>query len=339
MTLRRTILLIAPLLTLAIPSGHARPESPLSGVNLAGGEFNAGRRPGLYGRDYIYPDAEVARPFLEQGLKIVRVPVLWERLQPTPLQPLDTREIRRLDKALATLSRFRIVILDLHNYARRDGVRLDQLPNGAAMLADLWTRLADRYRRQPHIAFGLMNEPYGIDARHWRTMVDRSVAAIRQTGAENLVLIPGTRWTGAHSWMVGGAASNAAAFAGFRDPANHYAFELHQYVDTDSSGTKSDCVSDTIAGNRLQAATNWLRREGHRGFLGEFGAGPSPACLAALGGLLDHMQDNADVWMGWAYWAGGGWWGRYPFSIQPSGNAPRPQAALLARYIDRSARP
>jgi endoglucanase len=33
-----------------------------------------------------------------------------------------------------------------------------------------------------------------------------------------------------------GGTPNADAFANFQDPANNMAFEVHQYLDTDSSG-------------------------------------------------------------------------------------------------------
>jgi endoglucanase len=79
---------------------------PLAGINLAGGEFNAARKPGRYGKDYIYPSARTAAPFAASGMQIVRVPVLWERLQPQPGEPLDDAEMKRVDKALEALGSF-----------------------------------------------------------------------------------------------------------------------------------------------------------------------------------------------------------------------------------------
>jgi endoglucanase len=48
---------------------------------------------------------------------------------------------------------------------------------------------------------------------------------------------------------------------------------MHQYLDSDSSGTSGTCVSSTIGVERLTAATNWLKQNGFKGFLGEIGAG------------------------------------------------------------------
>jgi endoglucanase len=44
--------------------------------------------------------------------------------------------------------------------------------------------------------------------------------------------------------------------------------EMHQYLDSDGSGTSDVCVSTTIGAERLQAATAWLQQTGFKGFLG-----------------------------------------------------------------------
>jgi endoglucanase len=309
-------------------------QEPLAGVNIAGGEFNSARKPGTYGQDYIYPDAKTAQPFVDMGMQLVRVPILWERLQPIPLKPLEATELALIDKALVSLSPFQTIILDIHNYGKFNGQGLDQIPEGGDWLSDLWQRLADHYKGRPAIAFGLMNEPNGMTPAAWRKMVDHSVAAIRQTGARNLILVPGSNWTGAHSWTNGGTGSNAAAFSDFRDPGSNYAFEMHQYLDANSSGTVMSCVDPATVASRMASATNWLRSYGHRGFLGEFGAPPDQNCLHGLDALLKYLSANGDAWMGWTYWAGGAWWGsNYPMSVQPIKGQQRPQAAVLTPYI------
>ena len=332
-----TRLATAPLLMLlALPLTAEQPatgRAPLSGVNIAGGEFNSARRPGVFGKDYIYPDAKTARPFIDMGMQIVRVPILWERAQPTPLQPLSKTEMALIDRSLASLAPFRTIVLDVHNYGRYNGQRLDQISNGSIMLADLWQRLAEHYKGDGAIAFGLMNEPFGMTPAAWRSLVDRSVAAIRRTGAANLILVPGSKYSGAHSWTAGGSNSNALAFANFRDPGSNYAFEMHQYLDTDSSGTGTNCVSPDLIDARLASATTWLRANGHRGYLGEFGVPPNDNCLHGLDILLTHLHANSDVLIGCNYWAARAWCGtRYPMSVQPI-DGPRPQAAILHKYI------
>jgi endoglucanase len=89
------------------------------------------------------------------------------------------------------------------------------------------------------------------------------------------------------------------------DPANNYAFEVHQYLDDNSSGQSGTCVSATIGSQRLVAFTAWLKRNNKKGFLGEFGGANNPTCEAAIYDMLNYMQANRDVWLGWTWWAAG----------------------------------
>lgn len=306
-----------------------------AGVNLSGGEFGSGAKVDRYGFSYIYPTAKDARPFLAAGMNVVRLPVRWKRLQPKVMGPLSGAEMHRIDALIKAMAGFSLIIIDLHDFGGRDGKRLDQREDGAAILADFWIRIADRYKADPAIAFGIMNEPYGMSAWAWRAIADRSVAAIRARGARNLILVPGTRWSGAHSWTKGGDESNAAAFADFTDPANHYLFEMHQYADRDSSGTHEQCVVPATAAENLEAATTWLRHKGAQGFLGEFGVAANANCLAALDAMLDMMARNQDVWAGWTYWSAGPWWGSYGFNLQPDEKGDKPQWSVVRQYIPK----
>ena len=49
--------------------------------------------------------------------------------------------------------------------------------------------------------------------------------------------------------------------------------------------------------------------------------------------MLGYMNENADVWQGWTYWAAGAWWGDYPMSIEPKAGVDREQMGVLARYL------
>jgi endoglucanase len=310
--------------------GGALPE--YYGVNLPSGTFG---KKNEYGKDYIYPDRAIAEPFRAMGMNAIRLPFRWGRLQHEPFGPLDPDELGRLDSAVDDLGGFRLIILDVHNYGRYKGNKIDDPATGGAQLADLWTKLASHYKGNPRVAFGIMNEPHGIDAGTWRKISDEAVSAIRRTGARNLVLVPGTNWTGGHSWDSGADGSNAAAMSGFRDPGGNFMFEIHQYLDSDSSGTKPDCVDASVGRRRLAEVTSWLRAQHAKGFLAEFGTPPTPVCLKALDDLLDFVDENGDVWAGWTYWAAGARWHNYPFDIQPDGGGPKPQAEVLARHVDR----
>lgn len=119
------------------------------------------------------------------------------------------------------------------------------------------------------------------------------------------------------------------------DPGNNFAFELHQYLDADSSGTAAACVSTTVGVERMAFVTGWLRENGYRGLLAEFGGAPNDTCLRAVDQLLSYVGENADVWMGWAAWAAGPRWGDYMFSVQPLPNGKdRPPMYVLKRHLN-----
>lgn len=305
-----------------------------AGVNASGAEFAPQAIPGVAGKNYVYPKPGAIARYARLGVNVVRLPVRWERIQERLFGPLVAPEMARIDAAVAEAETSKVLlVLDLHNYARYRNRLID--PDLGAGLADVWTRLAKHYAGRK-VAFGLMNEPHGIAAADWRREAQRSAAAIRAAGADNLILVPGTSWTGAHSWQKGGAKSNAAAFADFDD--RNFAFELHQYLDGNSSGTSFQCAPDSELGvRRLAAVTQWLRDRGARGFLGEFAAGNSPACQAALAAMLRYMDENSDVWLGWTYWTAGPWWPEsYEFGVEPRGDGwPARATALRTAFADR----
>jgi endoglucanase len=89
------------------------------------------------------------------------------------------------------------------------------------------------------------------------------------------------------------------------DPSDKVVYEMHQYLDSDGSGTSTACVSSTIGKERLEAATAWLKANGKKGILGETAGGSNSQCITALQGMLGYMADNSDVWTGWLWWGAG----------------------------------
>ncbi|MCB9584812.1 MAG: glycoside hydrolase family 5 protein [Polyangiaceae bacterium] len=304
---------------------------------MSSAEFGSSKLPGKYATDYIYASNAHADHFLDAGMKVFRVPFLWPRLQHDLNAEFDADELNRLRGLVSHITgRGGYALLDPHDYARWAGelIGSSSVPNTA--FADFWSRLAGEFKGDDHVWFGLMNEPNGVAATQWLAAANAAIAGIRASGAQNLVLVPGVRWTGAHSWYSGDSGSNAAVMGGVVDPLDHYAYELHQYLDSDSSGTKEngECVSTTIGSERLKAVTGWLREKGKKGFLGE-GAGANTAtCAAAIADMLTYMRANQDVWFGFSWWAAGPWWGDYMFSLAPAGDGtPKPQEAWLTPFL------
>ncbi len=320
--------LVAAMTAIAIPlQANA---ACLSGVNLAGAEFGQGR--GTYGKDYAYPSEETITYFADKGFNAVRLPFKWERLQPRLNRNFDKAERKRLSDTVKALRKAGMtVILDPHNYAYYGDQQIGSAAVPDSAFADFWSRLAADYKQDAGVQFGLMNEPHDVPATQWLASANAAIAAIRETGATNLVLVPGTIWSGAHSWEEerdGGA--NGTVMLGIQDPADNNAYEVHQYLDGDFSGKASTCERADDAVKALERFTDWLKRNGKRGFLGEFGGSAEPACLDGLARMTALVHRENAVWTGWTYWAAGDWWpASEPLNIQPTADGDRPQLAAL----------
>ncbi|WP_259166938.1 glycoside hydrolase family 5 protein [Xanthomonas sp. 4461] len=327
----------------ALPRAQAQSGAlRYAGINLSGAEIASARRPGIVNVDYRYPTPGEYQHFADTGMNVVRLPVLWERLQPKSQGALDPAQLALIRQAVANAKAAHMVlIVDIHNYAKYYGQKIGTQRVPIATFTDLWQRLAVAFKNDDAVIFGLMNEPYDIAPQNWAAAAQAAIDGIRATGANNLILVPGALWSGAHSWYstIAGQ-SNAVALASIRDPLNRYAIEVHQYLDTDSSGTSASCVSATIGAERLRSFTGWLRSQRKRGFLGEFGSSSNRTCMLALDGMLRYLEANRDVWLGSSVWAAGAWWrADYPFTLQPDGNGrDKPQLPILSAHARRIAR-
>ena len=144
-----------------------------------------------------------------------------------------------------------------------------------------------------------------------------AINGIRAAGATTqYIFVEGNAWTGAWSWT-----KNNDNLSGLTDPQDKIVYEMHQYLDSDSSGTSETCVSSTIGKERIQAATEWLKDNEKVGVLGEFAGGVNDQCKTAVTGMLNYLGENSGVWMGAMWWAAGPWWGDYMYSMEPTSGA------------------
>jgi endoglucanase len=323
----------------ALGDAFAKQSAPLpaGGVNLAGAEF--GVIPGVHGREYLYPPRRHFDYFRGLGFSLIRLPFKWERLQPD----LNAAFAPEEQSLLVTTTRYATaggqqLILDPHNFAKRrivnDGWTAEHGIGSAAVpvasFADFWSRLATLFKDDGRLVFGLMNEPVGITVDAWLQAANAAIAAIRAAGATNRILVPGIEYSGAHSWHRRGN----IAMAGIVDPRDNFAFDVHQYFDSDSSGTKPDAMSGTIGSERIEAFQAWARQNGFKAVLGEFNGGRNRTGYNALNDLCQELTANADVWLGWAAWAGGPRWpDDEMFNLEPWRDGRiREQTAILAKY-------
>lgn len=334
--LSRPAFLIALAGALFLMSAPAYAASCLRGVNIAGAEF--GGPDAAYGKDYTYPSDATLDWAARQKMTAIRLPFRWERLQPELFAAFDPAELARLQVTVrAANSRGLTVILDLHNYAEYQGDRIGSQAVPPDALADFWRRMTPVFLGNDQVVLGLMNEPAGLPAKTWFKAAQASLNEIRAAGSDQLVLVPGTIWTGASHWFDpqdGG--SNADLFQHISDPANNFSFEVHQYLDEDYSGTHATCPRAEDAIEALKAMAGWLKRHGFTGFVGEFGGTAAPACLQGLEDMVHYLNENSDIWIGWTAWAAGDWWGDYPLSLQPAAGVERPQMTALAPYLSQA---
>jgi endoglucanase len=322
----------------------AMEKLPYRGVSLASAEFTVdawglGALPGIHGVDYIYPDPAYtnysADYYINRGMKTFRVPFRWERLQPTRRAPFNSTELTRLKTTVnRLLGKGMTVVIDPHNYARYGTAVIGSAQVPTEDFSDFWSRLATELKGSPNVIFALMNEPHDMPTEQWVSAANAAIAAIRATGATQLILVSGNGWSGADAWSQNWyGTSNASAMLQIRDSGNNFAFEVHQYLDSDSSGYQEGCVSETIGSERMKGFTDWLRANGQKGFLGEFSGDSSSVCLSAIDDLMNHLEANADVYLGWTYWAGGPWWGVTANDLEPRNGVDKPQMTVLQRHL------
>jgi endoglucanase len=286
------------------------------GVNESGAEFGSAI-PGTLGKDYTWPSPSSIDYFTSKGFNSFRIAFLMERLAPSGITGSFNQAYL---SGLTTIVNYvtnkgAYAIIDPHNYLRYNG----QLMTNTNDFQTFWKNLATVFKSNSRVIFDMQNEPNGIDATTTARMMQAGINGVRSAGATSqLILVEGTSWSGAWSWTT--SSGNAAAFTGLTDPNNNFAIEMHQYLDSDSSGTSGTCVSSTIGAERLAAATQWLKDHNLKGFLGEIGAGSNDACIQAIQGALCAMQQSG-VWIGATWWAAGPWWGTYFTSIEPPSGA------------------
>ncbi len=290
----------------------------LIGVNISGGEYGP-TGGGTMGTDYIYPSANEINYYASKGMTVIRVPFQLERLEPSPGAPLDQTQVTALQQVISEAAADGVdVVLDPHNYGSAWG-NLIGSGTSNSQFANFWGEMASAFKGDSNVIFGLMNEPNVQSPSDWAQSDNAAITAIRQAGANQEILVPGSDWTGAWSWL---SSVNAAAInpSTIHDPDNNWAIEVHQYLDSNGSGTNYSPITDPNIGvERLTDVTQWGQQNGVKLFLGETGVPGDNQSLTALQNMLSYMEQNGNVWQGAAYWAGGPWWGSYPFSIEPSG--------------------
>ncbi len=307
----------------------------LVGINVAGAEFTSSALPGKHGTHYFFPPADYFKKWYDRGIRTVRFPIKWERLQPTLNGELDPEYAGLIDKMLTQAASYDIsIILDVHNYARYRGnvIGSTQVPHSA--FRNLLERIASRYKgRSALYAYDIMNEPYGAAEAHWPAAAQAGIDGVRKHDRTRPIYIEGSSWSSAARWPRYGD-----ALLNLYDPVDNLVFSAHLYIDPDASGSYKEGPAadfDLMTGvKRAEPFVNWLKKNRKRGHIGEFGIpGDDKRWLQAMDNLLAYLQDNC---IPITYWAAGPSWGTYKLSIEPAKDGTdKPQWATMAKYVGK----
>jgi len=358
----RLLMTCAFIVTLASSSQAQTKQKTMStvGISIAGPEFGAhvakfsNANPGKSGVDYTYNRPETVTYFARKGIKLFRLPLRWERLQPSLMGALDGDELQRVRTFVSWVeSNEGRVILDLHNYGRyrmttSDGqvveCVIDERIDGRVLVsrndfADFWRRMAVEFHDHPAIyGYGLMNEPHHMGGSDWKAISQTAVNAIRVSGDKSLLLIAGDAWSNAEHWE---SANGSKPW--IEDPTHRIAYEAHCYFDHDSSGKHRLSFDDELERDpklhdrgrrRVTPFIDWCARNRVEGIVGEFSAPRDVRWRQVMTPFLDAVRD-AD--MNSISWAAGDWWGDYPLSLQPSADF-LVAAPQLSWILDRQPR-
>lgn len=318
-------------------------------------------------------DLNEVNAFIQKGANTIRVPVRWGYLQlegpgKGPIyKDYYEHYVRPL---LQSLTQAKVhTIVDLHAYMRYSqfgsqyaGCGMDgPCPDGMLITdskayQDIWSKLYELIQNDPaidknYILLDLVNEPVEVPDDKVFTIQTDVVKMLRKKGFKGYILVEGNSWSGLHSWTTyewqggdGQSFTNATLFtrenfnkAGIND-LSKILINVHQYLDSDFSGTKNECQQDMTTtgpeGFNLLAFTDYLEQNQLKAIVTEFGAGThAESCTPALAFFMDYLKDHSAQgkntgFMGWTIWSVGHGWGGYNLRV----TADSYQEKILEQY-------
>lgn len=320
--------------------------------------------PNLSQEDSTTPlsDLNATEAFINQGINTIRVPVSWGYLQLDGAGKGTLNEAyynNYLRPLLVTLTRAKVhTMIDLHAYMRysKFGEQYSgcsnegPCPDGTLILDDkaylsVWGQLLDLMQNddaidKDYILLDLVNEPVNVPDDKVFTIQASLIKFLRNKHFNGYILVEGNAWSGLHSWTTyqwtgsdGQTYTNASLFsranfekAGITD-LSKILINVHQYLDSDYSGTHQTCQQDlnTTGANgfNLNAFVDYLQENQLKAMVTEFGTGQNAAsCSAPLTQFMQYLSDNNSKdkdygFAGWTIWSTGHGWGNYPLRVQP----------------------
>lgn len=290
------------------------------------------------------------------GFNAFRLPVAWQFLVESPGSPLIPANMEQYDALVkACLATGSLCIIDIHNYARWDGLIIGQGGPTDEEFANLWSQLAKQYADSPKVAMGIVNEPHegslariqthrailtsmcspqhhtmgpdlpngcGRNPKGWRHRTLHYASRYDKSNSRctpKLTTHAGNGYTSASSFVSSGSAAALATVKDTDGSTSKLIFEVHKYLDDDNSGTSIECVSNQI--DKFEDLTKFLTDNNRQAILAEVGGGPTTkSCLKDVCELLTYLNDNSAVYMGYLGWGAGSFDQTYELSLTPKGD-------------------
>ncbi len=201
---------------------------------------------------------------------------------------------------------------------------------GTVTFANLAQKYAPGNSNGGELILGVMNEPFSQSDQVVTTASIfanevAAVKAIRASAPNNLILLSGNGWDPLHLWLST-ETDDSTTFTKSRLEAQgldttNLAIEVHQYFDSNYSGTNQACnqyasqqafledmgVVDASGTDIFKA---WMQQNNMRVMLTEFGGADNVYCRQDMNWMLQYMQDDAydsaapknGGFIGWAAW-------------------------------------
>ncbi|KAH7081957.1 glycoside hydrolase superfamily [Paraphoma chrysanthemicola] len=302
-------LYITLLFALSLASGKS---FDYQGVNIPGLEFRIDTNGAVScaGCQPTYPSLDNLDSWLGLNATLIRIPVGWNYLQPNkfPTNALDPTIMGHLDELVQHITfnqkRKVYVVIDIHNYARYNKVIVGQEKARPFNydLGVLWQLLAEHYKNNSQVMFGLMNEPHDLDIKIWAQTVQFVINQIRQVTTAQYILVPGTSWQA----LVGWTTESQNALSIVTDPAGKIYYDVHQYFDG-NGGNNGYCNDfNSTFRNDFRDFASAMRSTRSKAILSEFGGNSTDLkCRTTVNDMLLFLENNADAFAGWTAWGTG----------------------------------
>ena len=309
----------------------------LRGIAISGAEAGSEVSYGNLGMPSYKVDMSY---YAQHGMNTVRIPINWDYIvknagdktaSASGLQYLENIKTSVTDMLSHGLN----VMLDLHSYMRFSPGSYAGSGNHIATAQDtynVWSLIANKLsgvakQYSDKLSFEIANEPNSMSTQQVVLNNNAGIAAIRDAGLHNMVVLQGNSWSGLHSWYEVGSATDGKSNAQLLtpshivDPLNNYAISVHQYVDWNGSGTSPVGQSLDSFKNYLNFTKfmDWVHTNNVKVILGEFGGGKDANAIADVNYLLQQVEANPYVvgkggFLGWTAWVGGHTWAQSNFN-------------------------